>query len=385
MRPAKALPAMSTPRINSVMFAVLWIGSVATVVWWHARFASTGWYWTTADWLINFEGGLIRRGLMGEVLLNLFADEFNVAYLVFLLQVLLLLTVYVSAAYLFFGSSRSSSWFMLAMSPAFLLFFPLSPEGSLRKEVFAVAAAALLAVAIRRRSGTVLVWIATAVFVVGALAHESVALAVPALLYLIHLSEQRSIIGKRTAIAASTALALSAAISIVMAIAQPGTPAQASKVCERVLAATGNPVICQGSIEALGLGLRNSVATVSALLPGNVGYLALIVLSLVPFALLGANREFWRLVLVVYAFLMPLFFVAWDYGRWIFLATAILSFIAFVRLNDHRNEIHVPAFFAYAYVFLWFLPTLSFGYSSLLSRVIELIYTPAATWIATFL
>ena len=48
--------------------------------------------WTTSEWLINYQGGFVRRGLVGEVLLNIhnFSD-ITLRYLVFYFEILILL------------------------------------------------------------------------------------------------------------------------------------------------------------------------------------------------------------------------------------------------------------------------------------------------------
>ena len=51
--------------------------------------------WTTSEWLINYHGGFIRRGLIGELLLliNQFLN-FNPRYLVYILEVIILAFYY---------------------------------------------------------------------------------------------------------------------------------------------------------------------------------------------------------------------------------------------------------------------------------------------------
>ena len=48
--------------------------------------------WTTSEWLINYQGGFVRRGFAGEILLNIhnFSDV-SLRYLVFYFEILILL------------------------------------------------------------------------------------------------------------------------------------------------------------------------------------------------------------------------------------------------------------------------------------------------------
>jgi len=372
--------------VNTAVFWFLWLASLFVTVAWHATRSVDGWKWTTADWLINFEGGFVRRGLVGEVLLTVVPSNINIAVVVFVIQVLLLLTVYGAALALFMVSSRSNAWLMLGMSPAFLLFAPLSLEGSLRKEVMAVSAAALLAVSIRDPRLRWLPLLATALYSIGAVSHESVALALPGIVFLLQTAHGRGVIGARQTLLLQSSASLAALISLAIAFVRPGSPQAAQVICDRVRGVTEAEDICTGAIDAVGLGLQQSLATVSALLPTNIGYLGLIALSLVPFALLRASRHFWIKTGVVYIFLLPLFLVAWDYGRWIFLATSILSFIAFNELPPKRSyAARVPWPFVFAYLFMWSLPTLSLGGPPLLGRLFEVVYVPFSLWVAGFI
>ena len=48
--------------------------------------------WTTSEWLINYQGGFVRRGLVGELLLNIHdISSINLRYLVFYLEIIILL------------------------------------------------------------------------------------------------------------------------------------------------------------------------------------------------------------------------------------------------------------------------------------------------------
>ena len=48
--------------------------------------------WTTSEWLINYQGGFVRRGLAGELLLNIHnLTDITLRYLVFYFEILILL------------------------------------------------------------------------------------------------------------------------------------------------------------------------------------------------------------------------------------------------------------------------------------------------------
>ena len=95
--------------------------------------------WQTGDWLINYGGGFVRRGLVGELLHGLAVDGWQLLWLVALVQVGLVLVLFTSSGILFWRTSASPAWLMLTVSPAFLMFPVLYPFGGLRKELFILA------------------------------------------------------------------------------------------------------------------------------------------------------------------------------------------------------------------------------------------------------
>lgn len=374
------MPRFHGFRVVPVAFWLLWSTSLLAALVWHGQKAARGWSWTTGDWLISFAGGVVRRGLSGEIILRFTPGGLSPSWTVFAIQVLVLATTFASAAFIFMRSSQSWVWFMLTMSPAFLLFFLLSPEGSLRKESLAVAIVGLMACLMLHGSHPRLLWIPIICFSIGSFLHEAIALASPALLILVLIAYKRRIVSRATCVAQFSLVSVAGASSLLFALIVPGDKAQVAVICERARLATGNLEICDGAVSAIGTGLRESLGVVSGLLAWNTGYLSLAVLSLVPMALVRIPRVFWLYAAVVYLALSPLFVLAWDYGRWIFLATSLLTFLAAVLERQGLPEIKVPGVLAVAFVTLWCLPTLSLGQPSLFTRVFTLLYSPFSTW-----
>ena len=92
--------------------------------------------WTTSEWLINYHGGFIRRGLIGELLLQI--NQFiniNPRYLVYIFEILLLSSYY----YLiinFFKKINFSPILILVIFSPLAFFYPVAEAETLaRKEI----------------------------------------------------------------------------------------------------------------------------------------------------------------------------------------------------------------------------------------------------------
>jgi hypothetical protein len=106
--------------------------------------------WKSGDWLINYQGGFVRRGALGELLLKL-GDlaKFDLLWLLFVLQVAVYSLVLYLTCRIYVAVDRCKEWALVLLSPAFLMFAFYDYLGGFRKEIIAFAAFAILAMAIQ--------------------------------------------------------------------------------------------------------------------------------------------------------------------------------------------------------------------------------------------
>ena len=138
--------------------------------------------WILSDWLINYEGGFVRRGLAGQVfywlghLLHIAPKQLVVPAVLVMYAVLLL------AFRATLRRTSGSLWVpFVVLSPAILAFPVLQSEAGFHKEVFFLAAFALFLVLLRRGALTPL---ATSLYMgvallVATLSHESLVFYAP--------------------------------------------------------------------------------------------------------------------------------------------------------------------------------------------------------------
>ena len=100
--------------------------------------------WLTADWLINYNFGFVRRGMFGSFFINLPHEYSNILFLIeyvlfFIYLGTLFLFFYVS--YQFIGTSTLS---IFLLSPVFLKFIFFNQYAGFRKEMLCVTTIVLL-------------------------------------------------------------------------------------------------------------------------------------------------------------------------------------------------------------------------------------------------
>ena len=314
--------------------------------------------WQTGDWLIDLAAGPVRRGLFGELLFTL-TDSPNVLWITFGFQIGLLAILTALSIVLFWKSPRTTAWFMLAFSPAFLLFPPLSPEGALRKELFGLAAFSLLAVAVRLRwrvrsgalAGVVVL------FVLGSMAHELTALMLPAFVYLVDWARRQGIWSMRAARATIGVMTVTAVAAVGWALLFPASPADVSEICSSWTAAGLDRSLCSGALQFHSRSLSDSVELTKGMFPAYLSLVPLALLSVLPFIVLRVPRRIWWLLGATFVALAPLFLVAIDYGRWVFVGVGLVSLTCLATwTQDDFGTARASTWMAIAFVALWSFP-----------------------------
>jgi len=312
--------------------------------------------WNTGDWLIDYSGGLIRRGFLGELVGLVTSSGEQAVVLVTALQIASLVIVAATAIVLFASTNRSPGWLMLVMSPAFLLFPLFNEEGAVRKEILVILAVALFAVIVRFLLPSWLVAFPLTIFSIGSLSHEAVALCAFAFVGFAWLAHRHGKISLPVRNITVSILSLAGITGIVIPLLFPGTLDQQEAICTS-FKLNGLPYLCEGPLTFMNDSFTTAVGEVVALFPGYLTYLTPLILSLVPFYILRVPKQVVLLFVLTYVTLAPLFVTGVDFGRWIYLATAIMSFVLLGIGNSLKlAEREVPRLVALGFIALWSMP-----------------------------
>jgi hypothetical protein len=333
-------------------------------------------YWTIGDWLINYEGGLVRRGLLGSFTLSL-ADRtgINPAWLTGFMQALLYLAVVGLALHLFSRLRLSGPLLMLLFSPVFLLMPFYYMHMSMSKELFGFLALGLMALPAMNGQRDYF-WAGAAVLAIGGLALEVNAFIAPLALGFVALYLWSGLFTRRDAMIAAATLLLPALAVLVFAIAFPGH-GQSAAICQALVVRGISDSFCSagGPIGWLERDTAFGIATMwkMTITPGNWRwYLVAYAAALAPFALFrvpGRAQTTWALyglALIGILALAPLFVVATDWGRWIAVYVFALTLLAVSALRlgliEPRVQSVGPLFLAYG--FLWSMPEAGYTHTT---------------------
>ena len=106
--------------------------------------ASTIQSYRIGDWLINYQDGFVRRGLIGQLIYSMSADGLSIIWVTYAIQCTIYILLSYYALRLYYSASRSRAWLLIIFSPAFIFLFPFyDPSGWYRKELLVYLACAL--------------------------------------------------------------------------------------------------------------------------------------------------------------------------------------------------------------------------------------------------
>ena len=273
------------------------------------------------DWLINIEQAAVRRGLLGSAFIHL-SDwlQLDLLLLVVLCQAALLLAFAGFLYRVIRSIDHQPLFWLLLLSPGFmLLFWANDPQGSLRKELFAYAAFALLLVGMLERRRLPIA-IATSVFALGMLGHEANGLFLPAFLWLLYRAHRSGSLTMRE---------LSSAVLLLMAVAAVAAAffvrhvslTNAAPVCAPLLARGFDAAFCDGAIAWVTRDLSYAIRVTAGNWSIDSWAYWTVYLWITAIACWFASHyRQSRQLLLMYACtalpFLPLFYVALDWGRW---------------------------------------------------------------------
>lgn len=286
-------------------------------------FQEGGHAWGVGEWLINYNGGFVRRGLMGQILLSS-ANDRN-ASLAILVCFQFALVGYVSFFVLQFFLQKKFSWWgvAIALNPAGLLAIAWDSNLLIRKEWLGLAILVWLAkkdMAVNTKSRfAILVFL----FSASLLSSEvNLAFILP-ICYLLSRSEYPS---DRILKILIIILMSFSALTLILVTKFHGDAEVSRRVCDLVRENGFSVNLnCDGAISALSLSLTDALGHFKSDYPGYFFYFILLFVAFIPIYFSSWYRANRKWTISMFLGVVPLFLVAWDYGRWIFIFVVSIS------------------------------------------------------------
>ena len=275
----------------------------------------------------------MRRGLVGEILLS-FSDYFGVG-------LVLLTGIFISVLWVAYLGVISALWWkkeqrgvldlVVLLSPAFVAFNVWDFQGGFRKELLLLAFLGAFSLRYRKEHranpGIFEAGFWATLYAVGALTHEIFIFAIPMVAVLIVLHHIDGCLTKSAMWTLLATLFSTISVTSVVLLGSLGTVDQQAIICSAIVDRSYDPALCGGAIRFIGAEAALSNVGIEHL----IIYIGLAGLAALPFfGKRAVNLNLGLLFLGVTLSLLPLFLIAADWGRWIYV---VASFITIVDLR----------------------------------------------------
>lgn len=301
--------------------------------------------WSIGEWLTNFEGGWVRRGLGGQVILLISnATHIQMNWIVLVIQITSYLCFIALFLRLLSRKSISFWYFMVCFSPGFLLFTYYDSMAVGRKEVLLYLMFIIwLGICLRQRNSFINTVLFSITYCLLTLVHEMFFFFSPYfVIAALFCGDSKLGLNKKSLlIPAFSTFGVSLSVFIF-------NPINGTAICEGLLLRGLPESVCSGSItfgasspSAL---LQDYILGINQSVIFDVGLAFLLIQIPSYLAIRGseathAQKGIWALVSAgAILFSAPLFILATDWGRWISIHNTLVLCVLIIFLKNRGSS-----------------------------------------------
>jgi hypothetical protein len=323
----------------------------------------------TGDWLINYDYGFVRRGFIGSLFTSA-VKIFNLSssglvWTIFAVQNTFYILIFYFIQKIYLLNKKNYFTLLLFFSPAYILFPYYDFAGGYRKEIITFLAFTILTYHFCKQiKSTKIIWASLALYIIAILSHETAIFTLPFFLFIILKIRKNNLLTVEKTRQFLILFIASASIGFVASILSSLDAERnftiVNNTCEYFLNLGFDKKICETAFMFISRSFsEHLIDRISSIYSAITINSLLFFVSILPvfFSDWIRNKENKLIAIIGIIFILPLFIIAHDWGRWIhiyifFLFTVIL---ADTNKNKYRNKI-IPTFFVIGYLFLWSLP-----------------------------
>lgn len=357
------------------LFAVFLLFAIIGVADLLYDYSQGGHRWQQGDWLIHSLSGVVRRGTIGTVTLLLSdATSINALAITIALQIVivvsLMFVLFLIGATVFTHPAQIAA---LLLPPFYPMMMVSRFDGMIYKDVIAILALAILTLGVvRPHLARWLMPLGVVVLLIGCFAHEALVFFLPIAIVLLYLSGRN-----RFTMTLAGILGVGTAAAFLFALVY--STADPEVLCGELLARGLSPILCEGPMtwldDSMGYAITYTIEKSDKVYMAQFisGWLVSV---LVLGYLLGRGLK-QSLILGILTLLpfLPLFVVAFDFGRWFSFGFSSLVFLLIAmggfRQLPGQGALAILAVLATSII--TYSSTTGFYFSGLVNRALSLL------------
>ncbi len=298
--------------------------------------------WQYSDWVINYQGGFIRRGFIGEILFNLYSltkINLDLIVLFFVTSVIISISYFLIKSQNFLKNSQLN--FLIFLSPGFFLYPLMNSEVTGRKDILMILSVAALVFLEKKFTNFFLLLFVIFLIILTALSHSAFIFYIPYILILYYF-----IIIKRDTNNYKLNLIITISISIICLILvfnSQGNYQQVLEICSSVKDFISEQCSSYGQISWLSGNVESYLVVNKFFVNSKKSILIYLISLFLVFSFLGlklfkskfsiykknlfSNLNPFVVLLILFIFTIPVFILALDWGRYIYLSYSCSFFV----------------------------------------------------------
>ncbi len=307
----------------------------------------------TADWLINYNHGFLNRGLFGTIIINIFDNQESMLdFLSFIL-----ITVYILIFYfiseIFNSHNQNIISLILIFSPATFLFNIYDSQGSFRKEILGILALVLLASNISKNK-EYQIYLSGFIYTIAIFSHSVNLFFLTTLIYVLFIKLKSRKYRHYILFLGSTFINV---LSNILSLnSEEDLRIKRNLICEDLdklglsnLCGYGSFDFITWDLNAAFLITQNYIVNENR--EASYFYILIFCISILPLLLDKNVYSQIKYYLYVGISFLPLFLLAYDWGRWIYVIS--ICFLVMYLSSDSKsiNNKYLYVFIAYPFLF----------------------------------
>ena len=305
-------------------------------------------------WLTNYSQGYNRRGLIGQII-YIFGKFFDVRYVLLFLFLLILSGISIYIYKIFTENKQNMLSYFLLFSPAFLSFHILDIRGSMRKEILGLLAYLMILYFLEKKKN---IFFPSVLYIIAVFSHPANIFIAP---FVIGLMIKNKINNKKIILFLIPLL-----FYLFSGVLYSPTNSFKSEIfCEEVNLQINTQISCElldsGDLEGT---INDNLDDYIAVTKENNSfqqitfYLSSLLLAMFPLILSKKfllKNNYLLLSFVPYLFL---FFIGFDWGRWIslFLSVLTVSYFNYKDKESNKSVNILMLLFLLFFIFSWDIP-----------------------------
>ena len=339
---AKACDYIFQKFYKPIMYASILL-AIGSYIYFSYKNAAAWDGWVIGDWLINFSGGFVRRGLFGEFILYVSQiSGLKLNRLVFLIQIVTFLIFCVALLKLLQNKKVTFWYFFWFTYPAFIAFYIFDKAAVGRKEILLLTLYACWILYLKSKPPQSIVQklFLASLSILATLTHELFAFFA----FYFLLAAYVSFKDKHQALRISFVIPLASIFTLLIIFLASGD-LNRPEICDRLINLGAGEEVCRGILRwqettvfhALGNFSKGfSVKTLAGLI-----LIPCVIIGPAVLFLLSIQFENFRYYILALSSLIllsfPIFFVAIDWGRWVHIHSSLLI-LSFLPILEDSNK-----------------------------------------------